>query len=89
MTIAEAIAAAEAIARSGFAALIITICVAIWQTRELRACRARDAACGVRLHALSVGLARLHATVRERLGEHDPIPSLDELMNERRHPGAG
>lgn len=86
MTIAELIAAAEAIARSGFAALMLTILVAVWQTVELRRCRARDAACGERLTTLSVALARVYGVMRERLGQHEEIPTLAELMADRRDP---
>lgn len=76
--------AAELLAKSGFAALIITIGVALWQTRELRACRERDARCAHDLSRVRVAISRLHTIVQAQAGKHDPIPSLAELLSERR-----
>ncbi|HEX6217022.1 MAG TPA: hypothetical protein VFZ38_19445 [Vicinamibacterales bacterium] len=86
MTPAEILAGVESIVRSGFAALAVTVIVAVWQTRELSQSRKREDDCARNLRAARVGIARLYGIVKARLGEHDPMPSLDELMADRRTP---
>lgn len=71
---------------SGAAALAVVILVAVYQTRELRACRRRDEACADNLHRTRVAIARMHSVLKARLGEPDPLPGLDELLNDRRNP---
>lgn len=89
MSAAEVLTVAESIVRSGFAALFLTIIVAAWQTGELRRSRAREERCAQNLTRVRVGIARLYGIVKNRLGESEALPSLEELLSERRHSGAG
>lgn len=83
MDIADLISKAVA---EGWATLAVVGIAAVYQTRELRACRLRDDECTRNLGRVRVGIARLYSITKARLGEADPIPPLDELMSERRGP---
>lgn len=69
----------------GVLSLVLVILALGYQTVQVRACVRRDALCSRELVRMRLAVVRLRTLISERLGEHpEPIPSIDELMSDRR-----